>query len=95
MTSTVNKFLTAAIIYFFLALVYRHWMPRPRYGQWVFILFNLGLPLAIIGQPGPGPVGVQLAGWAGIAGLRRLLQLVAGSFFAWEVAGLLRRGGDD
>jgi len=93
MTSTVNKFLTAAIIYFFLALVYRHWMPRPRYGQWVFILFNLGLPLAIIGQPALALLGFNWLG--GLVALGGLLQLVAGSFFAWEVAGLLRRGGDD
>jgi len=46
----------------------------------VFLLFNLGLPLVIIGQPGVALFGGNWVGAAAAAG--GLLQLSAGLLFA-------------
>jgi hypothetical protein len=52
-------------------------------------LFNLGLPLVIIGQPGVALLG---GGWIGfMAAVGGLCQLVAGLIFLGEVWILLRR----
>jgi hypothetical protein len=82
-----------------LALVYDRWWQPSHLRQAnlvfsskgdmaVFTLFNLGLPLIILGQPG---VVIQLGAWVGaLAALGSLLQLLAGLIFLWEVRGWLK-----
>jgi hypothetical protein len=68
-----------------LALIYDRWLTRisSYSGLTVFILFNLGLPLALIGQPGLAILGET---WLVAAtALGAILQLVAGVMFAWQV----------
>jgi hypothetical protein len=55
----------------------------------VFVLFNLGLLLAIIGQPGLAIFGGQ--GLGAVAALGGLLQLFAGIVFVLDVWHTLRR----
>jgi hypothetical protein len=77
-----------------LALVYDQWLRpsdaypeelllRSRLNRAVFILFNLGLPLVILGQPG---LAVWAGAWVGVLTvLGSLLQLLAGVLFLREV----------
>ncbi|NJN93843.1 MAG: hypothetical protein HC875_07005 [Anaerolineales bacterium] len=55
----------------------------------VFLLFNLGLPLIIIGQPGLALLGGNWLGAA--AALGGLLQLSAGLLFAWQAWSALKK----
>jgi hypothetical protein len=74
-----------------LALIYNFWLlpVGARSGSFVFILFNLGLPLVIIGQPGLAVLGGV---WVGlIAVLGGGCQLLAGSILLWEVLRLLKQ----
>lgn len=82
-----------------LALVYNIWLEplrtdgvsgagRASRGAVIFGLFNLGLPLVIIGQPG---VALLAGGWIGFIGaVGGLCQLAAGLIFLVEVLVLLR-----
>lgn len=55
----------------------------------VFLLFNLGLPLVIIGQPGLALFG---GSWLGaMVALGGLLQLSAGLLFAWQAWSALKK----
>lgn len=58
---------------------------RPKSFLWVFILFNIGLPLVIAAQPGLALFG---GAWLGpVAAIGALLQLIAGLLFvkqAWS-----------
>jgi hypothetical protein len=75
-----------------LALVYDRWLlpgSNATSSQLVFVLFNLGLPLVITGQP-----GVVLFGgwWAGAAAaLGGVLQFLAGVIFVREAWRALRK----
>jgi hypothetical protein len=62
---------------------------RSDRGMVVFVLFNLGLLLAIIGQPGLAIFGGQ--GLGAVAALGGLLQLFAGIVFVLDVWHTLRR----
>jgi hypothetical protein len=58
-------------------------IPPATQGMVVFVLFNLGLPLTIIGQPGLAIFGGQ---WLGaLAACGGLLQLFAGLLFVHNV----------
>lgn len=76
-----------------LALVYGRWLTPftdDGAGRWVFILFNLGLPLVIIGQPG---VSIFTGPWIGAAAaLGALLQLAAGVVLSRQIWSLLKKG---
>jgi hypothetical protein len=57
--------------------------PKDRWPMVVFILFNLGLPLAILGQPGLMIFGGR---WLGaVAAFGVLLQLLAGFVFVYDI----------
>lgn len=72
-----------------LALAYDRWLPQPRWGQTVFVLFNLGLPLTILGQPILAMFGLN---WLGLLiTIGGLLQLVGGGLFAWEMVKIIRQ----
>ena len=77
-----------------LALAYDRWLPQPRRGQVVFVLFNLGLPLTILGQPMLAMFG---SNWLGLLiTVGGLLQLAGGGFLwgRWlELWGKMRRPG--
>lgn len=69
-----------------LALAYDRWLSPPdKSARLVFILFNIGLPLAIVGQPGLALFG---GSWLGVVtGVGGLLQVSAGLVFvrqAWR-----------
>jgi hypothetical protein len=78
-----------------LALVYDRWLRpvreqiisggsprRPGLPMTVFVLFNIGLPLVIIGQPGLMMLG---GNWLGaVAAFGALLQLFAGLAFVYD-----------
>ena len=74
-----------------LALVYDRWLqpslppeaPLSKTELALFTLFNLGLPLVILGQPG---LAMLAGAWVGLlAALGSLLQLLAGLIFLGEV----------
>ena len=70
-----------------LALVYDRWLSAPaKSALIVFALFNIGLPMVIISQPGLALFGGP---WLGaVAAVGGLLQLLAGLVFvrvAWQV----------
>jgi hypothetical protein len=74
-----------------LALVYDRWLqpslplevPLSKTELAVFALFNLGLPLVILGQPG---LAMLAGAWVGfLAALGSLLQFLAGLIFLGEV----------
>jgi hypothetical protein len=80
-----------------LALVYDRWLqpPRPlaaplsKIELVLFTLFNLGLPLVILGQPG---LAMLAGAWVGpLAALGSLLQLLAGLIFLRQAWVWLRR----
>ncbi len=58
-------------------------IPYRKLAVSVFILFNLGLVLVIIGQPGLALFGGDWLGAAAATG--GLLQLIAGLLFVWQV----------
>ena len=67
-----------------LAWVYERWLPDPGSSGWaVFILFNIGLPLVIVGQPGLALFGGQMLG--AVAAFGSLLQLFAGLIFVFNL----------
>ena len=87
-TTTGQIFLVGWLSQVALALVYDRWLPATKVGTVVFVLFNVGLPLALVGQPG---VAVWGEDWIGlVAGLGALLQLTAGVTFIWDVWNGLR-----
>jgi uncharacterized membrane protein len=69
-----------------LALVYDRWLsPPPPAAMTVFVLFNIGLPLVIAGQPGLALFGGSWLGLVAVVGA--LLQFIAGLLFvkqAWS-----------
>lgn len=76
-----------------LALVYERWLTSPvddRAGRLVFALFNLGLPLVVIGRPG---VSIFTGPWIGAAAaLGALLQLAAAVVLGRQIWSLLKKG---
>lgn len=70
-----------------LALVYDRWLAsraqHRRSGLAIFVLFNLGLPLVVVGQPGLVILGGNWLGAMAAAGA--LLQLVAGTIFLQQM----------
>jgi hypothetical protein len=84
-----------------LALIYELWLlpaakkgaslsdfNRANSGMVVFTLFNLGLPLALVGQP-----GLTIFGWnwlGAVAALGGVCQVLAGLFFIREALILFR-----
>lgn len=76
-----------------LALAYDRWLlpagAGARVAMAVLVLFNLGLPLALAGQPGLALFGRPWLGAAAAAGAA--LQLVAGLLFVWEAWRALRK----
>ena len=67
-----------------LAVVYDRWLPQSNVlDLTVFSLFNIGLPLSIIGQPGLALFGRRSFG--AIAAFGALLQLFAGCLFVYCV----------
>jgi hypothetical protein len=66
-----------------MALIYDRWLPTPRFGLVIYRLFNLGLPLTILGQP---ILALSGANWLGLLiTIGGVLQLIAGGLFAWEI----------
>ena len=95
-TATMQLLLVGWLTQLGLALIYAGWLtPIPqnedsvrgtnqeKWSMVVFILFNLGLPLAILGQPGLMIFG----GWwlGAVAAFGTLLQLFAGLVFIYDV----------
>ena len=83
--ATQQLLLTGWLTQAALALIYNCWLTRISYqtGLVVFVLFNLGLPLVIMGQPGLTIFG---ATWLGVlAALGAIFQLLAGVIFARQV----------
>lgn len=95
-TATMQLLLVGWLTQLGLALVYARWprpvpqpedspgeLPQEKWPMVVFILFNLGLPLAILGQPGLMIFGGQ---WLGaVAAFGAVLQLFAGLLFIYDV----------
>ena len=81
--ATQQLFLLGWLTQLGLALVYERWLSsdsNSNSSRIVFVLFNIGLPLVILGQP-----GVTLFGgwWVGaVAVVGGLLQVLAGLVFA-------------
>ncbi len=75
-----------------LALVYDRWLSPVgqgvTLGMVVFVLFNLGLPLVIVGQPGVIVLGGYWLG--GLAALGALFKLFAGLIFLQETRNFFR-----
>jgi len=83
-TATQQLLLLGWLTQIALALIYDRWLVNARTHSAlpVLILFNLGLPLTIIGQPGLAIFG---RGWIGaVAVLGAILQLVAAIVFIRE-----------
>lgn len=86
--ATQQLFLLGWLTQLALALIYDRWLsPPPSSATLVFVLFNIGLPLVIVGQPGLALFG----GWGlgAIAVLGGLFQFIAGLIFvrqAWRTA---------
>lgn len=67
-----------------LALVYERWLsPPPPAATAVFVLFNLGLPLVIVAQPGLALFGGNWLGPVAVVGA--VLQFIAGLLFVQQV----------
>ena len=94
-TATEQLLLVGWLSQLALALIYDRWLapatlgPSPatasgsKSGLVVFVLFNLGLPLVIIGQPGLALFGGP---WVGaLAAVGGLMQLFAGMILLGEV----------
>ena len=84
--ATQQLFLLGWLTQLGLALAYDRWLsPPPQSAMMVLVLFNIGLPLVLLGQPGLALFGGIWLGPATAAG--GLLQLVAGLLFikqAWS-----------
>lgn len=100
-SAVTQIFLVGWLTQFGLALIYELWLvPAAKKetappdvsgansGIIVFALFNLGLPLALVGQPGLAILGWN---WLGaVAALGGICQVLAGLFFIREVLSLFR-----
>ncbi len=95
-SATMQLLLVGWLTQLGLALVYDRWLPpaqqtgdsvsetqQEKWPMVVLILFNLGLPLAILGQPGLMIFG----GWwlGAVAAFGALLQLFAGLVFVYHL----------
>lgn len=98
MAATTQIFLLGWLSQLGLALIYAHGLeskqpqsapPLTRSPHLVFILFNLGFPLVLLGQPGMVLWGGD---WLGLlAVLGGVLQLLAGLIFAGQVWPALKK----
>lgn len=84
--ATQQLFLLGWLTQLGLALVYDRWLsPSPESATMVFVLFNSGLLLVLLGQPGLALLGGTWLGPAAAVG--GLLQFIAGLLFvghAWS-----------
>jgi hypothetical protein len=100
-TATTQVLLVGWLTQVALALIYDRWLTpaeleakstsavqSSKFGLIVFVLFNLGLPLVIIGQPGLSIFGGRWLGAAAAFGA--VLQLLAGLIFVWVVWDLFK-----
>jgi hypothetical protein len=87
--ATQQLFLLGWLTQLGLALVYdRLLSPPPESATMVFVLFNIGLLLVLLGQPGLALVGgIWLGAAAAVGGL---LQLIAGLLFVGQVWSVLK-----
>jgi len=84
-TATQQFLLLGWLTQIALALIYDRWLVNAgrQSALMVLILFNLGLPLTIIGQPGLAIFGLEWIGAAAVFGA--LLQLLGAIIFIREV----------
>jgi hypothetical protein len=87
--ATQQLFLLGWLTQLGLALVYDRWLaPPPESATMVFVLFNIGLLLVLLGQPGLALLGGTWLGAAAAVG--GLLQLIAGLLFVGHVWSALK-----
>jgi hypothetical protein len=87
--ATQQLFLLGWLTQLGLALVYDRWLsPPPQSATLVFILFNIGLLLVLLGQPGLALFGGAWLGAAAAVG--GLLQFIAGLLFVGHVWSALK-----
>ncbi|GIK40576.1 MAG: hypothetical protein BroJett011_44090 [Chloroflexota bacterium] len=88
-TATQQLFLLGWLTQLGLALVYDRWLsPPPESAMMVFVLFNIGLLLVLLGQPGLALLGGTWLGAAAAVG--GLLQFIAGLLFVGHVWSALK-----
>lgn len=88
-TATEQIFFVGWLSQIALAVIYDRWLSFAKYGKAVFVLFNIGLPLTLVGQPG---IAVWGGNWVGfMAGVGALLQLAAGIIFMWDARTCFRK----
>lgn len=88
--ATQQLFLLGWLTQLGLALVYDRWLsPPPGSATIVFILFNIGLLLALLGQPGLALWGGTWLGAA--AAIGGLLQFIAGLLFVGQAWSALKK----
>jgi len=98
-TATTQILLLGWLTQLGLALIYERWLGQKKpvmtifnlpAAYLVFILFNLGLPLVLLGQPGLAVFG---GAWLGlVAALGAGIQLLAGLILLYDVWQLWRSG---
>jgi hypothetical protein len=82
--ATQQLFLLGWLTQLGLALIYDRWLsPPPSSASLVFVLFNIGMPLVVVSQPGLALFGSWWLGAA--AALGGLLQFIAGLIFVRHV----------
>lgn len=87
---TQQLFLLGWLTQLGLALVYDRWLsPPPESAMMVFVLFNIGLLLVLLGQPGLALLGGTWLGAA--AAIGGLLQLLAGLLFVGQAWSALKK----
>ncbi|MCL4297609.1 MAG: hypothetical protein KJ077_17850 [Anaerolineae bacterium] len=87
--ATQQLFLLGWLTQLGLALVYDRWLsPPPGSAMTVFVLFNMGLLLVLMGQPGLALLGGTWLGAAAAVG--GLLQFIAGLLFAGQAWSALK-----
>ncbi len=88
--ATQQLFLLGWLTQLGLALVYDRWLsPPPGSATMVFVLFNIGLLLVLLGQPGLALLGGTWLGAAAAVG--GLLQFIAGLLFAGQAWSALKK----